>query len=175
MLRHLPDVLPVLVQREAHDGEDPVQLVVVVRVARLDVLLTTVEYGFRRQQLGEDAADRPNVCKGISNSKSSCHKIVFIKKIKKLTDGLRVMSGSQQQFRRPVPESDYHRVQVCQGLEGGVEQPGEAHIGDLDTAALLTLAHHQDVGRFLKATKQSVSLLEHNSGFSSPDLCEEPS
>ena len=63
MFGHLADVLPVLLLREAHDVEDAVQLVVVVRVARLDVLLAAVEDRLRRQQLGEDAPDRPYVCR----------------------------------------------------------------------------------------------------------------
>lgn len=46
---------------EAHDVKDAVQLVMVVRVTGLDVLLATVEYGLRRQQLCEDAANRPDV------------------------------------------------------------------------------------------------------------------
>ena len=62
MLGHLADVLPVLLLGEAHDVEDAVQLVVVVRVRRLDVLLATVEDGLRGEQLGENTADRPDVC-----------------------------------------------------------------------------------------------------------------
>lgn len=50
-----------LTSREAHDVKDAVQLVVVVRVTGLDVLLATVEYGLGRQQLREDAANRPDV------------------------------------------------------------------------------------------------------------------
>ena len=62
VLGHLPDVLPVLLLREAHDVEDAVQLVVVVRVRGLDVLLPTVEDGLRGKQLRENAADRPDIC-----------------------------------------------------------------------------------------------------------------
>lgn len=47
--------------REAHDAEDAVQLVVVEWVAGFDVLLTAVEYRLGRQQLREDAADRPDI------------------------------------------------------------------------------------------------------------------
>lgn len=47
---------------EAHDVEDPVQLVVVVRVARLDVLLAAVEDGLGREQLRKDAPNGPDVC-----------------------------------------------------------------------------------------------------------------
>ena len=61
MLRHLLNVLPVLLQGEAHDAEDAVELVVVVRAARLYVLLPAVEDGFKGQQLGKDAADGPDV------------------------------------------------------------------------------------------------------------------
>lgn len=50
-----------LTSGEAHDVEDAVQLVVVVGVTGLDVLLATVEDGLRRQQLGKDAANRPDV------------------------------------------------------------------------------------------------------------------
>ena len=50
-----------LTGREAHDVEDAVQLVVVVRVAGLDVLLPTVEDGLGRQELSKDAADGPDV------------------------------------------------------------------------------------------------------------------
>lgn len=47
--------------REAHDAEDAVQLVVVERVAGFDVLLTAVEYRLGREQLCEDAANRPDI------------------------------------------------------------------------------------------------------------------
>ena len=46
---------------EAHDTEYAVELVVVIRVARLNILLTTVEDRFGRQQLGEDAPDSPDI------------------------------------------------------------------------------------------------------------------
>lgn len=52
-----------LTSGEAHDIENAVQLIVMIRVTGLDVLLPTVEYGLGCQQLGEDAAYRPNVCK----------------------------------------------------------------------------------------------------------------
>ena len=39
----------------------PVKLVVVVGVACLDVLLTTVKDGLGRQELSKDAADGPNI------------------------------------------------------------------------------------------------------------------
>ena len=39
----------------------PVELIVVVRVACLDVLLTTVKDGFGRQELSKDATDGPNI------------------------------------------------------------------------------------------------------------------
>lgn len=54
--------------REAHDVEDAVQLVVVVRVTRLNVLLPTVEYRLRGQELCKDAADRPNIWKRATES-----------------------------------------------------------------------------------------------------------
>lgn len=50
-----------LTSREAHDVKDAVQLVMMVRVTGLDILLATVEYGLRRQQLCKDAANRPDV------------------------------------------------------------------------------------------------------------------
>lgn len=50
--------------RETHHTEYPVQLVMMERVAGLDVLLATVEDGLRRQQLSKDATNCPNVwCK----------------------------------------------------------------------------------------------------------------
>lgn len=85
MLWHFLNILPVLFQREAHDVEDskkqnlnlffqiirdgftPVQLVVVVRIGGFDVLLSAVENGLGRQQLGKYAADGPNVCKNQIN------------------------------------------------------------------------------------------------------------
>lgn len=48
---------------EAHNVEDAVQLVVVVRVTGLYVLLPAVEYRLRGQELCKDAADRPDVLK----------------------------------------------------------------------------------------------------------------
>ena len=56
-----PPALRSLTGGEAHDVEDAVQLVVVVRVAGLDVLLPAVEDGLGRQELSEDAADGPDV------------------------------------------------------------------------------------------------------------------
>lgn len=61
MLRHLSHVLPVFVLRKAHDGEDSVQLIVMIRIAGLDVLLTTVEDRLGGKQLSENATDGPNV------------------------------------------------------------------------------------------------------------------
>ena len=58
---HPPHVLPILLLGETHHVEDPVQLVVVVRVARLDVLLPAVENGLAGQKFGEDAADGPDI------------------------------------------------------------------------------------------------------------------
>lgn len=52
-----------LTSREAHNVKDSVQLVMMVRVAGLDIFLTTVEYGLRRKQLRKNAADRPDVWK----------------------------------------------------------------------------------------------------------------
>ena len=94
MLRHLPDVLPVFVKGETHDIKDAVELIMVVGVGRLDVLLTAVEDGLRRQQLGEDTPDGPDV------------------------DGLGVVAGAQQQLRRSVPERYHHRVKVCEWKMG---------------------------------------------------------
>lgn len=59
-----------LTSREAHDVKDAVQLVVVVRVTGLYVLLATVEYGLRCQQLRKDAANRPDVWKGRAHTKA---------------------------------------------------------------------------------------------------------
>ena len=49
--------------RVAHDTKDAIQLVVMIGTTRLHVLLTTVEYGFKGQQLGKDTANGPNICK----------------------------------------------------------------------------------------------------------------
>lgn len=46
----------------------------------------------------------------------------------RLTDSFGVVSGPQQQLRGPVPERHHHRVQVCQRLEGGVEESCETHV-----------------------------------------------
>ena len=61
MFWHPPHVLPILLLGETHHVEDPVQLVVVVRITRLDVLLSAVEDGLAGQQFGEDAADGPDI------------------------------------------------------------------------------------------------------------------
>nr|CAD7406861.1 unnamed protein product [Timema poppensis] len=61
MFRHLLDVLPFLLEREAHHIEYPVQLVVMVRIAGFDVLLTTVEDWFRGQQLSKYTAYSPDI------------------------------------------------------------------------------------------------------------------
>ena len=49
---------------EPHDGEDPVQLVMVVGAAGLHVFLPTVEYGLKGQQLGKYTPYGPNICQG---------------------------------------------------------------------------------------------------------------
>ena len=134
MLGHPPHVLPVLFLGEPHHLEDPVQLIVVVRVAGLDVLLPAVEDGFAGQQLGEDAADGPDV------------------------DGLGVVPGAEQQLGGAVPEGDHHGVQVRQRLQRGVEEPREAHVRDLDAAPLVALAHHEDVGGFQVPVKNPVGV-----------------
>lgn len=51
----------ILTSREAHDIKDAIQLIMMVWVTGLDVLLATVEYGLRRQQLCKDAANSPDV------------------------------------------------------------------------------------------------------------------
>ena len=61
MFRHSPHVFPVLLLRETHHVEYPVQLVVMVRVAGLDVLLTAVEDGLTGQQLSKDASYSPDI------------------------------------------------------------------------------------------------------------------
>lgn len=48
--------------------------------------------------------------------------------IVKLTYGLSVVLGTQEQLGGPVPESDNHRVQVCQWLERGIEQASKPHV-----------------------------------------------
>lgn len=63
VFRHLPDVLPVLLLGEAHHIEDPIQLVVVVGVGRLNVLLTTVEDGLGSEEFSEDASNGPDILK----------------------------------------------------------------------------------------------------------------
>lgn len=128
MFGHLPDVLPVLVQRKAHHIENAIQLIVMIRIAGLDVLLAAMENRFGGEQLGENASNRPDI------------------------DGLRVVPGAQQQFRRPIPEGDDNRIQIGQRLERSVEQPSESHVGDLDATAFRHFAHHQNVGWFLKFT-----------------------
>lgn len=45
-----------------------------------------------------------------------------------LTNGFGVVSGSQQKFRRSVPEGHNHWVQICQGLERRVEESSESHV-----------------------------------------------
>ena len=58
VLRHLPDVLPLLVEGKSHDVEDTVQLIMVVGIARLDVLLPAVEDRLRGQKFGKNASDK---------------------------------------------------------------------------------------------------------------------
>jgi len=55
MLGHLAQVLPVFVRGKAHHVENPVQLILVVRVAGFYVLLSAVENRFRGEQFGENA------------------------------------------------------------------------------------------------------------------------
>ena len=66
MFRHSPHIFPVLLLREAHHVEYPVQLVVMVRVAGLDILLPTVEDWLAGQQLSKDAPDSPDI-NGLQN------------------------------------------------------------------------------------------------------------
>ncbi len=47
--------------RESHDGEDSVQLVVMVRAARFNVFLSAMENWFKSEQLGEYTTNGPNV------------------------------------------------------------------------------------------------------------------
>ena len=49
-------------QRESHDVEDAIQLVVVVGIASLYVLLPAVENGLRGEEFSKDAANCPNIC-----------------------------------------------------------------------------------------------------------------
>jgi len=46
---------------KAHYVEYPIELVVVIWVAGLNVLLTTVKDRFRRHQFGKDASDCPYI------------------------------------------------------------------------------------------------------------------
>jgi len=46
---------------KAHYIEDPIKLVMVVRVAGLNVLLATVKDWFGRHQFGKDAPDCPDI------------------------------------------------------------------------------------------------------------------
>lgn len=67
MLRHFLYIFPVLLEREAHDREYTVQLIMVVRSGSLDVLLPAVEYRFGSQQLGKYTADSPDIYTQRSN------------------------------------------------------------------------------------------------------------
>ena len=69
---------------------------------------------------------------------------------KPLTYGLGIMPGAEQEFGGAVPEGHDDGVEVGERLEGRVEEAREPHVRDLDATPLLALAHHQDVGRFLK-------------------------
>ena len=57
-----------------------------VGIAGLDVLLSTVEDGLAGEELCKDAAYGPDV------------------------DGLGVVPGAQQQLGGPVPKGDHHRI-----------------------------------------------------------------
>jgi hypothetical protein len=70
------------------------------------------------------------------------------------------VSGTQQQFWSTVPESDDHRVQVCQRFEGSIEQSSKAHVCNFDTPSLQTLSHHQDVCRFLGIKSRAAQPLQ---------------
>merc|ERR1719222_162586 len=61
VLWHPPHVFPVLLLGEAHHVKDPVQLVMVIRVACLDVLLPTMEDWFTGKKFSKDTTDCPNV------------------------------------------------------------------------------------------------------------------
>lgn len=73
----------------------------------------------------------------------------------RFTDGLGVVAGAEEELGRAVPEGDDDGVEVGQRLQRRVEEAGEAHVGDLDAAALRALAHHQNVGRFLFHTVEA--------------------
>jgi len=47
--------------RKAHYIEDPVELVMVIWIAGLDVFLAAVKDRFRRHQFSKDASDRPDI------------------------------------------------------------------------------------------------------------------
>jgi hypothetical protein len=76
---HLSNILPVFFLRKSHDRENPIQLVVVVGVARLDVLLATVKDGLRSEQLGKDATDRPDIWKWkLNNGMQKKFEVIFV-------------------------------------------------------------------------------------------------
>lgn len=88
-----------------------------VRVTGLDILLATVEYGLRRQQLRKNAANRPDVCKhALISAQLVAHVHARRTEIQmvphNLTDGFGVVPSSQEQFRCSVPEGDHHRVEI---------------------------------------------------------------
>ena len=118
-------------QRIAHDAENAIELILMIGIAGLDVLLLAVKDGLVGEQLGEDAADGPDV------------------------DGFGVVARAQQQLGRTVPERDHDRVEVGQRTQWRVEEARKAHVGDFDATTLEAFAHHQYVRRFLLYSSMS--------------------
>jgi len=107
MLWHSSHVFPVLFLREAHDVEDPIQLVVVIRVAGFDVLLSAMKDWFTGQELSENTTNSPDI------------------------DRLCVVTRPQEELWCSVPESYYHRIEVCQRLQRRIEEPCKTHVCNL--------------------------------------------
>ena len=48
---------------EAHDVENSVELIMMIRVTGLDIFLSTMEDWFRCHQFGKNAPNGPDICK----------------------------------------------------------------------------------------------------------------
>ena len=118
---------PALARGQAHDLDDLLHLVLLeghlLLVVHLGLL--ALEDGPQGEQLGEDAADGPEV------------------------DGGRVVVRAEDQLRRAVPYGHDHLVTAVQRGQRLVHAAGEAQIADLDAAAV----GDHDVGRLQVAVQ----------------------
>ena len=130
ILGHRAEQRPVFPVRQAEHLADLAHLVTLEGHRLLSVLLGFLAFkdGPQRQELGEDAADGPEV------------------------DGGRVVSASEQQFGGTVPDCHDDFIAGEEGVQGLEEEAREAEVADLDAAA----GGHHDVCGFQVAVYDPV-------------------